>query len=59
MKRRLVILLVAWLFVPVAMMAVNYTLSFNRETPEEAFQSIKKVTGYEFVYNKILLSAKL
>lgn len=56
MKRRLVILLVAWLFVPVAMMAVNYTLSFNGETPEEAFQSIKKVTGYEFVYNKNILS---
>ncbi len=56
MKRRLVTLLVAWLFVPVAMMAVNYTLSFNGETPEEAFQSIKKVTGYEFVYNKNILS---
>lgn len=56
MKRRLVTLLVAWLFVPLTMMAVNYTLTFNGETPEEAFQSIKKVTGYEFVYNKNILS---
>ena len=56
MKRRLLTLLVAWCLLPAALFARNYNLTFNGETPEAAFDAIKKATGYEFVYNKGILS---
>ena len=52
MKHRFLILLVAWLFLPVAMFARGYDMTFNGDSPETAFGIIKKATGYEFVYNK-------
>lgn len=56
MKRRFLILLVAWLLVPMALSARNYDLTFNGDAPETAFDIIKKATGYEFVYNKGILN---
>ena len=41
---------------PAALFAANYDLTFNGESPEAAFEAIKKATGYEFVYNKGILT---
>lgn len=57
MKHRLLILLVAWLLVPMALLARNYDLTFNGDTPEEALSLIRKATGYEFVYKKDILKS--
>lgn len=56
MKRRLLTLLVAWILIPMALMARNYDMTFNGDSPQEAFKVIKEATGYEFVYNKNILS---
>ena len=56
MKRRLIILLVAWVCLPMALLARNYDMTFNGDSPEAVFQIIKKATGYEFVYNKGILN---
>ncbi|MDE5988712.1 MAG: SusC/RagA family TonB-linked outer membrane protein [Duncaniella sp.] len=56
MKRRLLTVLVGGLFMPAALFAANYDLTFNGDSPEAAFEAIKKATGYEFVYNKGILS---
>ena len=56
MKRRLLTLLVAWMLIPMALMARNYDMTFNGDSPQEAFKVIKEATGYEFVYNKNILS---
>ena len=56
MKRRILTLLVALMCVPVTLLASNYDLTFNGDSPEAAFQIIKKATGYEFVYNKGILN---
>lgn len=39
-----------------ALFADNYNLTFSGDSPEAAFAAIKKATGYEFVYNKGILS---
>lgn len=49
-------LLVALVLVPLAMFARNYDVSLEDVSPEVAFQTIKKATGYEFVYNKGVLN---
>lgn len=41
---------------PMALFADNYNLTFSGDSPEAAFAAIKKATGYEFVYNKGILS---
>lgn len=56
MKRRLLTLLVAWMLIPMALLARNYDMTFNGDSPQEAFKVIKEATGYEFVYNKSILS---
>lgn len=56
MKRRLLTLLVACCLAPMALFADNYNLTFSGDSPEAAFAAIKKATGYEFVYNKGILS---
>ena len=56
MKRRLLTLLVAWMLIPMALLARNYDMTFNGDSPQEAFKVIKEATGYEFVYNKNILS---
>ncbi|MDE5636000.1 MAG: SusC/RagA family TonB-linked outer membrane protein, partial [Muribaculaceae bacterium] len=55
MKHRFFMPIVAWLLVPLAMLARNYNLDFNGDSPEAAFQIIRNATGYEFVYNKSIL----
>lgn len=56
MKRRLLTLLVACCLVPMALFADNYNLTFSGDSPEAVFAAIKKATGYEFVYNKGILT---
>lgn len=56
MKIKLLTLVMALLLMPLALLARNYDMTFNNETPENAFQIIRKATGYEFVYNKGILS---
>lgn len=56
MKHRLIVLMIAVLLAPMALLARNYDVSFNGDTPEAALQAIRKATGYEFVYNKSVLS---
>ncbi len=49
-------MLVACCLAPMALFADNYNLTFSGDSPEAAFAAIKKATGYEFVYNKGILS---
>ena len=56
MKLRLLTLIVAVTLMPMALLARNYDMTFTDEKPEAALQIIKKATGYEFVYNKGILS---
>lgn len=56
MKLRLLTLIIAVTLMPLALLARNYDMTFNDVKPEAAFQIIKKATGYEFVYNKGILS---
>lgn len=49
-------MLVACCLAPMALFADNYDLTFNGDSPEAAFAAIKKATGYEFVYNKGILT---
>lgn len=56
MKIKLLTLVMALMLMPLALLARNYDMTFNNETPENAFQIIRKATGYEFVYNKGILS---
>lgn len=56
MKHKLIVLMIAAILAPLAMFARNYDVSFNGDTPEAALQAIRKATGYEFVYNKSVLS---
>ena len=49
-------MLVACCLAAMALFADNYNLTFSGDSPEAAFAAIKKATGYEFVYNKGILS---
>ena len=48
--------MVAIMLMPSALLARNYDMTFDGDKPETALQTIKKATGYEFVYNKGILS---
>ena len=56
MKHRLLVLIVALVLAPLAILARNYDVSVTDASPETALQAIKKATGYEFVYNKGVLA---
>lgn len=56
MKHRLLVLIVALVLAPLAILARNYDVSVTDASPETALQTIKKATGYEFVYNKGVLA---
>ena len=49
-------MLVAWLCLPLTLAARNYDMTFSGDSPEAVFQTIRKATGYEFVYNKGILN---
>lgn len=56
MNLKAFILMVAIMLMPSALLARNYDMTFDGDKPETALQTIKKATGYEFVYNKGILS---
>lgn len=56
MKRRLLAIVIAAMFVPFTTLARNYDIAFRGDSPESALSAIKKTTGYEFVYNKGVMS---
>lgn len=55
MKIRFIAILIAWLVLPLTALAQKYSASFHGDSPTEAIALLKKVTGYDFVYQKDLL----
>lgn len=57
MRMRFIIILLAWLVLPLAAFAQKYSASFHDDSPTDAIAVLKKATGYDFVYQKELLDS--